>query len=66
MAFYCFVDFMKFSIDNSPLAIITPHAGGLWHFGNFSTHMENPWRNGAKMAPFDQEVDSNLMLKGND
>jgi beta-glucanase (GH16 family) len=48
-------DYIKFSLDDAELGRIAPPATGFWELGNFDTDMENPWRFGTKMAPFDQE-----------
>ncbi|XP_037961545.2 beta-1,3-glucan-binding protein [Plutella xylostella] len=49
-------DFIKFSIDDVELGRVSPGAGGFWQHGGFNSHnVENPWRYGSKMAPFDQK-----------
>lgn len=53
-------EFMKFSVDDKQVGQVAPKvkAGGLWNFANFPTRVpgvENPWRFGTKLAPFDQE-----------
>ncbi|XP_046397638.1 beta-1,3-glucan-binding protein-like isoform X5 [Ischnura elegans] len=53
-------DYIKFSVDDRELGRVTPNvkSGGLWNFANFQTRVpgvENPWRYGTKLAPFDQE-----------
>lgn len=50
---------MIFSIDDVEMGRIAPSASGFWGYGDFQTAapgVENPWRFGSKMAPFDQEV----------
>lgn len=49
---------MRFSIDDLELGRVTPPNGGFWEFGGFNQHpnVENPWRFGSKMAPFDEQV----------
>ncbi|XP_077292734.1 beta-1,3-glucan-binding protein-like isoform X2 [Arctopsyche grandis] len=52
-------DYLKFSIDGEEIGKVTPpKSGGFWKLGNFETiapNVENPWRFGTKMAPFDEE-----------
>jgi beta-glucanase (GH16 family) len=48
-------DYVKFTLDGTDLGTVTPPAGGFWEYGNFPADVENPWRFGSKMAPFDQE-----------
>lgn len=48
---------MRFSIDDVELGFIDPGSGGFWEFGGFNdAGVENPWRYGSKMAPFDEKV----------
>lgn len=45
-----------FYIDNEEVGAINPPEGGFWEMGEFaSTGVENPWKAGTKMAPFDQQ-----------
>lgn len=45
---------IKFKLDGSEIG--TVRAGeGFFKKGHFSTDIENPWKRGTKMAPFDQE-----------
>ncbi|KAL0840437.1 hypothetical protein ABMA28_015691 [Loxostege sticticalis] len=50
-------DFIRFSIDDEEVGRAVPGSGGFWEFGGFNTNpnIENPWRFGSKMAPFDQK-----------
>ncbi|XP_045764638.1 beta-1,3-glucan-binding protein-like isoform X1 [Maniola jurtina] len=50
-------DYIKFSIDNVELGKVDPGKGGFWKYGDFDSNrnIENPWRYGSKMAPFDQK-----------
>lgn len=50
-------DFLRFSIDDVELGRVTPGNGGFWQYGGFNSNpnIENPWRYGSKMAPFDQK-----------
>lgn len=49
-------DYLKFSVDNNEIGRVTPPAGGFWDLGELpATGVENPWKSGTKMAPFDQE-----------
>ncbi|KAG8229243.1 hypothetical protein J437_LFUL007929, partial [Ladona fulva] len=53
-------EYMKFSVDDKEVGRVAPKvkSGGLWHFANFPERVpgvENPWRFGTKLAPFDQE-----------
>ncbi|CAH2992139.1 unnamed protein product [Chilo suppressalis] len=49
-------NFIRFAIDNVELGRVTPPNGGFWEFGGFNRHnVENPWRFGSRMAPFDQK-----------
>jgi hypothetical protein len=45
------------------LGTITPPATGFWDLGGFPADIQNPWRFGTKMAPFDQEVYSLAFIK---
>ncbi|XP_049865948.1 beta-1,3-glucan-binding protein-like isoform X2 [Pectinophora gossypiella] len=60
-------DHIKFSIDDEQLGYISPDAGGFWHHGGFDkSGLQNPWRYGSKMAPFDQKfyIIMNLAVGG--
>lgn len=49
--------FIKFSIDDIETGKI-PAADGFWQRGNFNAkvfNVENPWKYGTLMAPFDKE-----------
>ncbi|KAL4720820.1 hypothetical protein ACJJTC_004584 [Scirpophaga incertulas] len=50
-------DYIKFSIDDVELGRVQPGNGGFWEHGGFNRHpgIENPWRYGSKMAPFDEK-----------
>lgn len=49
---------MRFSIDDMELGRVTPGNGGFWEYGGFNSNpnIENPWRFGSRMAPFDEKV----------
>lgn len=50
-------DFLRFSVDG--VEVGTVQGEGFWQLGNFNNRapgLENPWRYGSKIAPFDQEV----------
>lgn len=53
-----FADFLRFSIDDVELGRVTSGKGGFWEFSGFNRHpnIENPWRYGSRMAPFDEKV----------
>ena len=57
------IDYLKFSLDNVELGTITPPATGFWDLGGFPADIQNPWRFGTKMAPFDQEVYSLALIE---
>ena len=43
-------------VDNDTVLTAYPDAnGGWWKTGNFPKGMDNPWKYGSNMAPFDQE-----------
>lgn len=44
----------KFFVDDELIGGVSPPEGGFWEMGNFEG--ENIWRNGTRMAPFDQPV----------
>jgi hypothetical protein len=50
---------MKFGVNNEVIGQVTPSDGGFWDIGNFRSqvgNVDNPWKYGNKMAPFDQPV----------
>nr|AFR46661.1 gram-negative bacteria binding protein [Parcoblatta sp. PL] len=50
-------DHFQFSIDDEVLGTVTPPGGGFWELAGFDSQagkVDNPWRYGNKMAPFDQ------------
>jgi len=48
-------DYIAFTLDGTELGRIAPPTGGFWELGEFPANIQNPWRFGSKMAPFDQE-----------
>ncbi|KAK7088455.1 hypothetical protein V1264_022376 [Littorina saxatilis] len=48
---------ITFSVDGHETLKVAPGAGGFWEFGGFDQMQgyDNPWREGTRMAPFDQE-----------
>ncbi|PSN52726.1 hypothetical protein C0J52_06148 [Blattella germanica] len=51
-------DYIKFSIDDEEYGRVNASEDGFWDIGDFNSTMgpvDNPWRNGSKMAPFDKE-----------
>jgi hypothetical protein len=44
-----------FTIDGVHVGTIVPPAGGFWEMGGFPDTVENPWKYGERMAPFDQK-----------
>ncbi|KAK7088454.1 beta-1,3-glucan-binding protein-like [Littorina saxatilis] len=48
---------ITFSVDGHETLKVAPSAGGFWEFGGFDQMQgyDNPWREGTRMAPFDQE-----------
>jgi len=52
-------DSLRFFFDGNLIRTIDPGPGGFWGLGEFQDKLpqeeSNPWRNGDKMAPFDQE-----------
>nr|AFR46662.1 gram-negative bacteria binding protein [Parcoblatta sp. PS] len=47
----------QFSIDDEVIGTVVPPGGGFWELGQFNSQVgaiDNPWRYGNKMAPFDQ------------
>lgn len=56
---------IRFSVDDKETGTI-PVENGLWSRGRFSENaptLQNPWKNGGKFAPFDQEVDFYCKVK---
>lgn len=54
-----FADFISFGVDDVEIGRIDPGPGGFWEYGGFEAAapgIDNPWRGGTKMAPFDQQV----------
>ena len=52
-------DYIIFCIDNEEIGRVVPPEGGFWEIGQFNSSLgpvDNPWKNGSKMAPFDKEV----------
>lgn len=50
-------DNMTFSINDKIIGQVIPSEGGFWEFGQFNTqvgNVDNSWKYGSKMAPFDQ------------
>jgi hypothetical protein len=50
---------LQFAVDGEEIGKITPPEGGFWEFGKYSSStgtVDNPWKYGTKMAPFDKEV----------
>lgn len=45
---------MIYRIDGREIGSVYPPEGGFWQLGGFQG--DNPWRNGGRMAPFDQPV----------
>jgi len=48
-------DSIEFTLDGTSLGKVTPPTGGFWELGGFPADIQNPWRFGTKMAPFDDE-----------
>ncbi|CAH1105417.1 unnamed protein product [Psylliodes chrysocephalus] len=47
---------ISFLIDDEYVGTVTPPEGGFWELGQLNaTGLENPWKHGTKMAPFDDE-----------
>jgi hypothetical protein len=52
-------DSILFSVNNEVIGNVAPSDGGFWEIGKFSSQVgavDNPWKYGNKMAPFDQPV----------
>ncbi|KDR21211.1 beta-1,3-glucan-binding protein-like [Zootermopsis nevadensis] len=50
-------DYIQFGINNEVIGKVAPSEGGFWELGQFSSQVgtiDNPWKFGNKMAPFDQ------------
>lgn len=54
--FFICLEHIKFSLDDVEMGTFTPPPEGLFAYGEFDESIENPWRFGSKMAPFDEEV----------
>lgn len=53
------LDYIQFGINNEVIGKVAPSEGGFWELGQFSSQVgtiDNPWKFGNKMAPFDQPV----------
>jgi hypothetical protein len=48
---------LNFTIDGTVTGVVTP---GFWQKGNFPSTITNPWAGHEPMAPFDQEVKSQI------
>ncbi|CAH0546480.1 unnamed protein product [Brassicogethes aeneus] len=49
-------DGITFSIDDEVIGEVRPTDQGFWNLGELDkTNLENPWKGGSKMAPFDEE-----------
>jgi len=46
---------ITYTIDGTHVGDVIPPAGGFWELGGFPDNVENPWRYGSRMAPFDQK-----------
>ncbi|XP_077981940.1 beta-1,3-glucan-binding protein-like [Glandiceps talaboti] len=49
---------MRFFLDGEEILVVDPGAGGFWEYGDFHTDLpfaDNPWKEGDKLAPFDEE-----------
>ncbi|PVD32830.1 hypothetical protein C0Q70_08277 [Pomacea canaliculata] len=47
----------KFYVDDEEILRVDPGPDGFWKFSGLDeTTYDNPWREGSRMAPFDQEV----------
>jgi hypothetical protein len=56
-------DYIQFSVNNEVIGKVAPSDGGFWETGQFSSQVgavDNPWKYGNKMAPFDQPVSTLL------
>ncbi|XP_077861477.1 beta-1,3-glucan-binding protein-like [Saccoglossus kowalevskii] len=51
-------EYVKFFLDDEEILHVDPGEGGFWEYGEFEESLpesDNPWLEGDKMAPFDQE-----------
>nr|ACI32832.1 beta-1,3-glucanase [Anthocharis cardamines] len=50
-------DHLRFLIDDQEIGFISPPNGGFWEHGGFGANrnLDNPWKSGGRMAPFDQK-----------
>lgn len=48
-------DNLTFFIDGVEMGRISPPDGGFWKWGEFEANLDNPWKGGGRMAPFDQK-----------
>ncbi|XP_066259306.1 beta-1,3-glucan-binding protein-like [Euwallacea similis] len=47
---------ITFYVDDEAIGVVNPPEGGFWELGAFNqTDVENPWKGGSYMAPFDQK-----------
>lgn len=46
---------LKTFVDDTLLLNIDMHGNSFWNFGNFPSGLDNPWKYGTNMAPFDSE-----------
>ncbi|XP_070574553.1 beta-1,3-glucan-binding protein-like [Ptychodera flava] len=49
---------IRFFVDGEEILFVDPGDNGFWEYGDFNTNLpfaDNPWREGTKMAPFDEE-----------
>ena len=56
----------RFYLDKEEIKRISPGDRGFWGFGNYDNDMpglNNPWKEGNKMAPFDKEVKKHGRIK---
>ncbi len=56
----------RFYWDQEEIKRISPGDWGFWGFGNYDNEMpglDNPWKEGNKMAPFDKEVKRHRQMK---
>lgn len=52
-------DYIRFGVNDEVIGQVTPTDGGFWDVGQFNSQVgvvDNPWKYGNKMAPFDQPV----------
>jgi len=51
-------DSLTFDVDGQQILHVDPGTGGFWQYGDFDVNIpfaDNPWQEGDKLAPFDQE-----------